>query len=124
MVGGNLSQVRFPKLRWTRRGKRPTILLAFDPETEAFTYLGEESEAERDYLAEIAELLEDGKWRIAKEIAAPAKSGGIGANVDTIKKVLEEHPDVFESRTGEAAKALGRKPQATVWQLLSEEREP
>lgn len=30
-----------------------------------------------------------------------------------------QHPDVFESRTGEAAKAVGRSAQATVWQLVS-----
>ena len=51
---------------------------------------------------------------------ADAKDGGIGANVDTIKKVLEEHPDVFESRTGDAAKELGRKPNATLWGLKKE----
>ena len=29
----------------------------------------------------------------------------------------ESHPELFESRTGEEAKALGRKANATVWQL-------
>ena len=108
MLSDDRTQVRFPKLRWAKRGKRPAILLAFDPDTEAFSYLGEESEEERDYLAEIQDLLADGKWRIAKEIAAPKSDGGIGANVDLVKKVLGEHPDVFESRTGDAAKQLGR----------------
>ena len=117
------TQVRFPKLRWAKRGKRPAILFGFDPETEAFSYLGEESEEERDYLAEIQALLADGKWRIAKEIQAPKSKGGIGANVDTVKTVLEEHPDVFESRTGEEAKAVGRSPQATVWNLRTDEQE-
>lgn len=37
--------------------------------------------------------------------------------MDTIKKVLAEHPDVFESRTGEAAKEVGRSSQATVWRV-------
>ena len=59
-----------------------------------------------------------------KEIAAPAKAGGIGANDKIVKKVLEEHPDVFESRTGDEAKALGRKAQATLWQLRSAEAVP
>jgi hypothetical protein len=121
MLADDRTQIRFPKLRWTKRGKRPTILLAFDPDTEAFTYIGEESEEERDYLAEIADLLADGRWRIVKEIAAPKDKPkarrGIGANVDTIKTVLEEHPDVFESRTGEAAKEVGRSAAAIVWQL-------
>jgi hypothetical protein len=120
MLADDRTQIRFPKLRWTKRGKRPTILLAFDPDTEAFTYIGEESEEERDYLSEIRELLADGKWRIVKEIAAPKSKGGIGANVDVVTGVLREHPDAFESRTGEEAKAVGRSALATVWQLRDE----
>jgi putative DNA primase/helicase len=121
MLDDDRTQIRQPKLRWARRGKGPTLLFAFDPDTEAFSFIGEESEEERDYLAEISGLLGDGRWRTAKEIAAPKKKGGTGANVDTIKQVLEEHPDVFESRTGEAAKELGRSARATVWQLLEGE---
>jgi hypothetical protein len=109
------TQVRFPKLRWAKRGKRPPILLGFDPETEAFTYLGDESEEERDYLAEIQVLVQNTPWRTPKEIAAPKSSGGIGASEGIVKKVLSEHPDVFESRTGDEAKELGRSPRATVW---------
>jgi hypothetical protein len=55
-----------------------------------------------------------------KEIAAPVEGGGIAANERIVKKVLEEHPDVFESRTGDAAKALNRSTQATLWQLREE----
>jgi hypothetical protein len=111
------SRLRFPKLRWAKRGKRPAILLAFDPDTESFTYIGEEGDEERDYVVEIRTLLHDAKWRTAREIAAPKNKGGIGANIDTIKKVLGEHPDEFESRTGEAAKEVKRSPTATVWQV-------
>jgi len=46
---------------------------------------------------------------------------GIGANVDIVKAVLEGEPDVFESRTGDAAKEIGRSASATVWQLRAEE---
>jgi hypothetical protein len=124
MLADDRTQLRQPKLRWAKRGKGPTLLMAFDPDTEAFAYIGEEAEAEREYVAEIKKLLADGQWRIAKEIAAPpgdGGKGGIGANVDTIKRVLEEHPDVFESRTGEGAKALERSPQAVLWQLQRDE---
>lgn len=117
MLADDRTQIRQPKLRWAKRGKGPTLLMAFDAETEAFTFLGEESEVERNYVAEVTELLRDGRWRIVKEIAAPVDKGGIGANVDTIKKTLEEHPDVFDSRTGDAAKEMGRSSQATLWQL-------
>lgn len=117
MLADDRTQLRQPKLRWARRGKGPTLLFGFDPDTEAFTYIGEESDVERDYLAEVRELLADGVWRVVKEIAAPAEGGGIAANEKIVKKMLEEHPDVFESRTGDEARALGRKPQATLWQL-------
>jgi putative DNA primase/helicase len=116
MLEDDRTQIRFPKLRWAKRGRRPPMLLGFDPDTEAFTYIGEQSDEERDYLAEVVDLLSDGKWRTPKEIAKP-KPEGIGANVDTVKTLLEEHVDLFESRTGEAAKAIGRSPSATVWQL-------
>ena len=52
--------------------------------------LGEETDEQRDYQAEIVELFSDGKWRTPKEIAAPRKDDGIGANVDTVKKLLRD----------------------------------
>lgn len=124
MLDDDRTQIRFPKLRWAKRGKRPTILLGFDPDTEAFTYLGEQVEEERDYKAEIRDLLAGTtKWLTAREIASPKKDGGIGANLDTVKKILDAHPDVFESRTGEAAKEVDRSAQATVWQVHKEDDE-
>jgi putative DNA primase/helicase len=121
MLEGDRTQLRQPKLRWARRGKGPTLLFAFDPETEAFSFIGEQSEEERDHLAELRGLLADGEWRTVKEIAAPVEAGGIGMNEKIVKRVLDEHPDVFESRTGDEAKALGRSPQATLWQLRGED---
>jgi hypothetical protein len=53
MLDGDRTKIRQPKLRWARRGKGPTLLYGFEPDTEAFTYLGEQSEEERDYLGEI-----------------------------------------------------------------------
>jgi hypothetical protein len=114
---GNRARLSFPKLRWSRRGSRPAYILAFDPNTESFTVAHEEEDEERDYIAEIENLLSDGTWRIAKEIALPEKRGGIGANVDLVKETLGKRPDLFVSRTGDEAKALGRSAQATVWQI-------
>jgi hypothetical protein len=110
---GNRARLSFPKIRWSRRGTRPAYILAFDTDTESFTVAHEEADEERDYIAEVAQLLADGTWRTPKEIAAP-KADGIGANVDTVKGILESNPDRFESRTGEAAKAVGRYATATV----------
>ena len=114
---GNRARLSFPKVRWSRRGSRPAFILAFDPDTESFTVAHEEEAEERDYVAEIEALLGDGVWRIVKEIARPEDKGGIGANVDLVRETLEKRPDLFVSRTGEHAKALGRSAQATVWQL-------
>jgi putative DNA primase/helicase len=117
MLEDDRTQLRQPKLRWARRGKGPTLLLAFDADPEAFSYLGEQSEEERDYLADVIALLKDAKWRTVKEIAAPTAAGGIAANEKIVRKLLEEHPDVFVLCTGDDAKALGRSSQATLWQL-------
>jgi hypothetical protein len=86
-----------------------------------FSYLCDEEEAERVYEAEITKLLADGKWRTVKEIGAPEKDGGVGAGEKTIRATLEEHPDLFVSRTGKEAVEVGRSKLATVWQLVDAE---
>jgi len=48
MLDDDRSQLRQPKLRWARRGKGPTLLFTFDPDTEAFAYIGEQGDEERD----------------------------------------------------------------------------
>jgi AAA domain len=118
---GDRARLSFPKVRWSRRGARAAYLLGFDPDTESFSVVHEEDEEERDHDAEILELLTDGCWRTPKEVAAPAEKGGIGANVDLVKDRLAKRPDLFVSRTGEAAKALDRHPTATIWQLVDNE---
>jgi AAA domain len=112
-LDGNRARLSFPKVRWSRRGTRPAYILAFDPDTEGFTVAHEEENEERDYVAELEELLADGVWRIVKEIAAPKEDGGIGANVDKIRAILEGNPDRFLSCNG---KQVGRSALATVWQ--------
>jgi 5S rRNA maturation endonuclease (ribonuclease M5) len=114
---GDRARLSFPKVRWSRRSRRPALILAFDPETEGYSVVGEEGE-ERDLAAEIEELLADGVWRIVKEVAAPkdADKPGVGANADSVKTTLEGNPERFESRTGDEAVALGRRANATVWQ--------
>lgn len=121
---GNRARLSFPKIRWSRRGSRAAYLLAFDPDTEGFSVVREEEPEERDYLAEITNLLGDDRWRTAKEIAASKEAGGIGANVDTVKTLLSNNPDHFESRTGDAAKELGRNQNATLWGLTRPSASP
>lgn len=81
-------------------------------------------ESDRDLLAEIEHLLTDGVWRTAKEIAAPKDRGGIGSNADTVRTLLDEHPDRFALRTGHAAKEIGRSPSANVWQVTQTPESP
>jgi hypothetical protein len=114
---GNRARLSFPKHRWSRSGRRRALVLAFDPETEAFSVVAEEVD-ERDLAAEIEELLRDGKWRTVSEIAARRDKGGIGAGRSTVKDLLEADPLKFMSRTGAEAKAAGRSPTAVIWQLL------
>ncbi|MGH2862935.1 MAG: AAA family ATPase [Solirubrobacteraceae bacterium] len=102
-LDGDRARLSFPKIRWSRRGNRPALILAFDADEESFAMSHEELE-DRDYVAEIAELLSDGAWRTCKQIAAPAAKDGIGANADAVKDALESHPERFERRTGDAAK--------------------
>jgi hypothetical protein len=115
---GDRSRLSFPKVRWSRRSRRPALILAFDPEGEGYSVVAEEGE-ERDFLAEIEELLGDGVWRTAREIAAPkdAAKPGVGTHDRTVKATLEQHPERFEARTGEEARELGRHKNATLWCL-------
>jgi AAA domain len=122
-LDGNRARLSFPKVRWSRRGTRPAYILAFDPDTEGFTVAHEEEAEERDYLAELEELLADGTWRTSREIASPKEDGGIGASRDRIETLLANNPDLFISRNG---KDVGRSARSTVWQLArgSEPVEP
>ncbi len=119
---GNRARLSFPKVRWSRRGERGAYILAFDPDTESFELVHEEATEERDLVEEIEVLLTDKPHLTAKEIAA--KDGGIGANVDRIKQELKDNPNRFASRTGDDAKALGRHPSATVWEVTRPSESP
>jgi hypothetical protein len=116
------ARLSFPKVRWGRSGRRPALILSFDRDREAFSFVCEEGDDERDLQTEIAELLgaDPARWLTAKEIAAPktrTTKPGIGANVDSVKATLGQHAERFELRTGDAAKEVSRSPSATVWQL-------
>ena len=95
----------------------PNLILAFA--NEVFSVVGterEEEEEERDLLAEIADLLDDGLPRTVAEIAKPRKEGGIGDRPEKVTACLQEHPERFLSFTGSDATAIGRHPSAVLWQ--------
>jgi hypothetical protein len=110
---GNGHTVMFvQKARWDSRRHSTTLKLAWT-EGEGF-----DLEGDRNYFVEIVKMLiEAVEWRTAKDIAAPKDKGGIGANEDTVREILDENPSRFESRTGKAAQEVGRSTRATVWQL-------
>jgi hypothetical protein len=112
MLADDRSRLRFPKLRWAKRGTRPTILLGFDVETESFSYVGEDDGVERDYLGELKALMRskpEREWWTPTELARKDE-GGIGAGTDTVKEVLGRFPDVFAMAEG----AMVERPRAPV----------
>jgi hypothetical protein len=111
---GNGHTVMFvQKARWDSERHGKTMHLAW-AEGDGFRL-----EADRDYLADVLDLLADGEWRTVKEIR-----DAIGAGEKAIKDVLAGNPDRFDQRTGDDAKAVGRHPSATVWQVHQAQNAP
>jgi hypothetical protein len=100
------------KARWASSWHRRTLKLAWI-EGEGFEVVEEE---ERDLDAEIVDYLNAEGWRTAREIALK-KEGGIGAKREAVEARLQARRDLFESRTGPAAREVDRHPNATVWGL-------
>ncbi len=107
-AGNGHTIVFVQKARWDNERHGKTLQLAW-ADGEGFVL-----EGDRNYLVEIVELLSDGKWRTLKEIARSKDKGGIGANDDTVRELLDKNPEQFVSANG---KAIGRAATATVWQL-------
>jgi hypothetical protein len=112
-AGNGHSVVFVQKARWASAYHHTSLKLAWT-DGESF-----ELEGDRDYVAEIRELLAGGKWRTAKEIAAPIEDGGIAASERAVRALLNERTDLFDSCTGDAAKALGKSPRAVLYGLSS-----
>jgi hypothetical protein len=113
------TRLHLQKARWSSEWHKQTLELAWT-DGEGFEVQPDE---DRDLHSEIVALLterpnrsEDKPLRTVKEIAA-RKEGGIGASEADVKAILEANQDRFASRTKEAAKAVGRHPSATVWEL-------
>ena len=116
-AGNGHTVVFVQKARWDTERTQTTLKLAWT-DGESF-----QREGDRNYLAEIEQLLSDGRWRTAKQIAVQTE-GGIGANLDTVKELVKENSERFEPRTGDDAKALGRHPSAILWGLLGDPSNP
>jgi RecA-family ATPase len=109
----NQARLAFAKVRWQGR-ERGAYLLDFDPDTETFTFVKEEEGEERDYVVDVEAFLEGKPPKTSREIAT-----AISASRDKVEEALSAHPDRFDSLTGEAAKAAGRRANAVLWELAS-----
>jgi hypothetical protein len=101
-LDGNRARLSFPKTRWTR-GPRPPSILAFDPDTGSFTYVGDDVPVDRDYVSEVRELMEakrEKEWWTVTDLRAPKKAGGIGARKEAVESGLTD--ECFEKVDGAA----------------------
>lgn len=112
-AGNGHSVLYVQKARWASAYHHKTLKLAW-ADGEGF-----ELEGDRDYVAEIRALLTEHPWRTVKEICAPADEGGIGAGEKMVRDVLDTHSELFELRTGDASKEVGRAGNAKVYGLRS-----
>lgn len=107
-AGNGHTVVYVKKARWDSSRHGTTMNLAWAG-VDGFRL-----EGDRDYLAEITTFLEGDKWLSVREIAQ-----GIEAGEQTVKPILMDNPGRFELRSGDAAKALGRSPNAKLFGLRS-----
>jgi hypothetical protein len=111
-AGNGHTTVSVEKARWASDLHGTSLRLAW---TSGEGYA---RESDRDYHAETSQLLADGRWLTAKEIAAPKDEGGIGASEKVIREdVLKKSPQQFVSRTRDEARAVGRHSNSIVWSL-------
>jgi hypothetical protein len=107
-AGPGQTVVHVQKARWASEYHGETLKLSWAP-GESF-----EMAADRDLLAEARELLADGKWRTVDEIRE-----AVGAGTKAVRDILEAHPERFQVRTGEEARALGRNVKAKLYQVAA-----
>jgi hypothetical protein len=116
--GPGHTRLHVQKARWSSDHHGTHLDLAW-AEGEGFTL---EEAIDRDYTAEIAALLADGKWRTLTEIANKRdhkEQPGIGAGKDTVRDTLKGRPDLFTERRGTD---VGRSATATVYGLASAQK--
>jgi hypothetical protein len=115
-LDGDRARLSFPKTRWAK-GHRPPSILAFDPDTESFTYVGDDVPTERDLVAELAAVMADGDWWSVNKLRQPKDKNGIGARPAAITAALAD--DRFERADGEG---IGRRKGDTYYRLREASR--
>jgi hypothetical protein len=110
---GHRARLCYPKTRWAN-GECPPCLLAFDPATQSFSYIGVDEREERDYAAEIVALMKrkPDEWWTVSALRKKKDDGGIGADNEAVKTALaDEH---FESIKGDQ---IGKRKDSTYYRL-------
>jgi 5S rRNA maturation endonuclease (ribonuclease M5) len=110
-LDGNRARLSYPKTRWPR-GQKPPSILAFDPNTETFAYMSDDVPVERDFAAELFDVMSDGEWWTVNALRKPKNEGGIGAAPESIKQALADKR--FESVNGAE---IGRRKDSTYYRL-------
>ena len=106
-AGNGHTLVYVQKARWDSTRHGTTMTLAWEG-VEGF-----ELEGDRDYPAEAAAWAAENGFHTIKEIAA-----GIRAGEETVRGIIEDE-QTWEMRTGDAARALNRNPNAKLYGLRS-----
>lgn len=107
-------RLSFPKLRWWNTAPPKPLILGKVYNTHTFEILREEGEQE-PLEERIIDLLSNGRWLTAAEIAN--KNTGIegGGRAADVKKTLETRNDIFQWQSGADH---GRSAKAIVWALV------
>jgi len=114
-VSDGYSRLRFLKDRSGRLPVGEAWGLLFDRETD---YRRDPNDGKvRDIRAELLEVLADGGWRTVTELRRKKELGGIGADPETIRPVLDTLTveGLLEHRIGPP----GRQPSAKCWRVSS-----
>lgn len=119
--------LHFQKARWSSEWHKETLELNWT-DGEGFEPVEDPA---RDKVAEIQEWLLAEPHSTTKEIATKKERKredktveqtvpGTGIREGEVRAILGERLDIFEVRTGDDAKAVGRSPSAQVWDVREE----
>jgi hypothetical protein len=117
-LDGNRARLSYPKLRWAR-GTRPACILAFDPETEAFSLVKEEDDAtERvgpdTYEQRILDYLAEHPWATTEDVDHEPE--GREQQLREARKRLKEAGRVYSTPSAE----VGRPGKGLRWNLSND----
>jgi hypothetical protein len=111
-LDGGRSRLSFPKTRWAQGDPSPAIL-AFDVETETFSYVGVDEAERRDLRAELIEHMADGGWWTKTKLRDSKQRGGVGGRPEGIEAELADE-ETFEHSEGDA---IGKQRGAVYYRL-------